>query len=154
MFLLGFTLHNLEEAIWLPEWSKSSGRFHPKVEKNEFHFALIGCTTLGYLLTFLALALGQSNPFIKYLYLGFVMLMSLNSFFPHALATIILRKYAPGTLTGLILNLPIGLYIILCRYGSQIEMGKFIIGTILMIVIMAGSIKPMLKIGKRIIHEY
>ena len=28
IFLLGFTLHNLEEAIWLPEWTKYAKNYH------------------------------------------------------------------------------------------------------------------------------
>ena len=53
LFLLGFSLHNLEEALWLPAWSKKAKRFHKEVAVNEFRFALILITSLGYVLTFL-----------------------------------------------------------------------------------------------------
>ena len=36
LFLLGFSLHNLEEALWLPEWSKHARKYHKEVSKNYF----------------------------------------------------------------------------------------------------------------------
>lgn len=46
---------------------------------------------------------------VQYIYLGFILMMCLNSIFPHLIATMVLKRYAPGTLTGLLLNLPIGM---------------------------------------------
>jgi len=61
-FLLGFLAHNLEEFLWLPEWSQSAGIFHPPVTRGRFSSAV----------------------------------------FPHLLATICQRRYAPGLATVLI----------------------------------------------------
>jgi uncharacterized protein with HXXEE motif len=52
LFLMAFPLHNIEEGLWLPNWSISAGRFHPVVKSNEFHFALICITVIGYIFTF------------------------------------------------------------------------------------------------------
>jgi hypothetical protein len=52
LFLLGFSLHNIEEALWLPQWSQNATRFHKPVSNNEFHFAVIMVTAIGYLFTF------------------------------------------------------------------------------------------------------
>jgi hypothetical protein len=41
IFLLSFSLHNIEEGLWLPGWSKYAGKYHPQVSKHEFHFALM-----------------------------------------------------------------------------------------------------------------
>ena len=34
LFALVVTLHNLEEAIWLPDWSQTAGRWHSPVSRN------------------------------------------------------------------------------------------------------------------------
>jgi len=36
LFLLAVTLHSLEEAVWLPDWSQQAGRWHQPVEKIPF----------------------------------------------------------------------------------------------------------------------
>nr|WP_092069356.1 HXXEE domain-containing protein [Dendrosporobacter quercicolus]NSL47445.1 HXXEE domain-containing protein [Dendrosporobacter quercicolus DSM 1736]SDL89781.1 Protein of unknown function with HXXEE motif-containing protein [Dendrosporobacter quercicolus] len=126
LFLLSFTLHNIEEAIWLPRWSKHAGKYHPPVSNREFHFALIVVTALGYFITFMAITLGQFYGIVKYIYLGFIFMMCLNSVFPHFVATLVLRKYAPGTLTGLLLNLPIGLTVIMKSLEDGLQL-KFIV---------------------------
>ena len=128
VFLLSFTLHNIEEALWLPKWSQYAKKFHPPVAKNEFHFAVLMVTLIGYVLTFLFLATGNTNEIVKYLYLGFLLMMAFNSIFPHLIATIALRKYAPGTFTGLLLNLPIGLYIVFVQYGETLVPYKLLFG--------------------------
>ena len=154
LFLMSFTLHNIEEGIWLPKWSKYAGRYHPQVKKNEFHFGLMVVTLLGYILTFIFLISGASNEIIKYLYLGFLLMMSFNAIFPHLIATIVLKKYAPGTLTGILLNLPIGLYVIFGWYGEQLVATKLAIGFIVITIVSLVSLRPLFKLGKRLIDEY
>jgi hypothetical protein len=34
LFLLGFSLHNLEEALWLPQWSKHARKYRKEVSEN------------------------------------------------------------------------------------------------------------------------
>ena len=46
LFILGFTLHNLEEAVWLPKWSQVAKKFHKPVTTNEFIFAVLVITVL------------------------------------------------------------------------------------------------------------
>ena len=131
-----------------------AGKYHPQVANNEFHFALMMVTILGYILTFIFLLLGHSNEILKYIYLGFILMMCFNAIFPHLLATIILKKYAPGTLTGLFLNLPIGLFIILSIYGKELEFYKLILGFITTTGITLVSLGPLFKLGKKLIDEY
>ncbi|HAL64929.1 MAG TPA: HXXEE domain-containing protein, partial [Bacteroidales bacterium] len=154
LFLMSFTLHNIEERIWLPKWSKYAGRYHPQVANNEFHFAVMVVTLLGYILTFIFLVVGNSNELIKYLYFGFLLMMCFNAIFPHLIATIVLKKYAPGTLTGIFLNLPIGLYLIFGRYGDQLEFYKLIIGFVVITGVTLTSLRALFKLGKRLIDEY
>jgi hypothetical protein len=154
LFLMSFTLHNIEEGIWLPKWSKYAGKYHPQVANNEFHFAVMVITLLGFLLTFLFFVSGNSNEIIKYLYLGFLLMMCFNAVFPHLMATMFLKKYAPGTLTGILLNLPIGLFIIFGKYGDSLELKKLMIGFAVITIITFISLRPLFKLGKRLIDEY
>lgn len=154
LFLLSFTLHNIEEALWLPKWSQYAKKFHPPVSKNEFHFAVLVITVLGYVLTFLILLTGSANNIVKYLYLGFLLMMAFNAVFPHLIATIVLRRYAPGTLTGLLLNLPIGLYILFVKYGDTLEVYKLITGFAVITVVTLVSLKALFWLGKKLIDEY
>jgi hypothetical protein len=43
-FPVAFALHNLEEAIWLPAWSRTAGVFDPVVGGFEFRFAVLVLT--------------------------------------------------------------------------------------------------------------
>lgn len=154
LFLMSYTFHNIEEGLWLPKWSKYAERFHPPVAGNEFHFALIVVTLIGYILTFLFLVLGTTNEIVKYLYLGFVLMMSFNAIFPHLIATVALKRYAPGLLTGVFLNLPLGLYLIFVRYGTQIELCKLFTGFVAITLVTLLSLRPLFKLGKRLIDAY
>jgi hypothetical protein len=105
-FPIAITLHNLEEAVWLPKWSNHAKRFHKPVETNVFYFAVIFVTILAYLSTFLAVAF-PSSWLWKYIFHGFLGAMILNIFVPHLASTIILRRYSPGVITGLFLLIPV-----------------------------------------------
>jgi len=151
LFLMAFSLHNLEEAVWLPQWSKSAKKFHMEVGENEFRFAVIVVTVIGYLITASYLILGEKNAISKYIYFGFVMMMSMNAIFPHLLSSVILKTYSPGTITGCFLLLPIGFYIIFVKNGIFIFDQKFLLGFASVSIFMILILKPLFKIGKKII---
>ena len=83
IFLLGFTLHNIEEALWLPKWSKNAENFHKSVEPNQFIFAVIVVTIFGYIITGIDILFGYPDNFFNYLYLGFVGMMGMNAILPY-----------------------------------------------------------------------
>ena len=134
-FLLGFTLHNLEEAIWLPGWSKFAGRFQQPVSRRRFIFAVTVVTVVGYVLTAVDFLAGRSSPILHYGYLGFIGMMGLNALFPHLMATLVMKRYMPGLATGLVFNLPLSGFII---YGS-VKQGADLL-TILAAVTIAGGV--------------
>lgn len=154
LFLLSFTLHNIEEGIWLPRWSENAGKYYVKVSNRQFHFALIVITILGYMLTFISLLFGKSFEVVKYIYLGFILMMCFNSIFPHLLLTIVLRKYAPGTLTGLLLNLPIGLVIINRSLESGMKLSLIILVSMVVTCLTVASLRPLFKLGDILIDKY
>jgi Protein of unknown function with HXXEE motif len=106
LFALAVTLHNAEEGWFLPAWSRSAGRWHPPVGTGEFRFAAGILTVLAYLAAGLS-ASGGKGSVGAYLLAGYALAMLLNVVFPHVLATIAERRYAPGTATAVLLNLPI-----------------------------------------------
>lgn len=149
LFLLGFTLHNIEEGIWLPAWSKHAGKYHKEVSGNEFRFAVIVVTALGYLFTFQYFIFPQCI-FSKHLYMAFILMMTINVIFPHLAATLVLKKYAPGLITGLLLNAPIGTYILFNNISGRNEFIQITGFTVILGIIFILLIKFLFKIGNSI----
>ena len=152
IFLLGFTLHNLEEAIWLPKWSKYARKFHKPVESNQFIFAVIVVTIIGYILTALDLLIGDSGNFVNYIYLGFVGMMGINSVFPHLASTIVLKKYAPGLITALFLNLPFSLILIVGHIKNGINIFYLLVAIIIVSGLVLFSLKYLFRLGRILIN--
>ncbi len=148
LFLLGFSLHNIEEALWLPGWSRHARKYHKEVSPNEFRFAVIIVTVIGYLLTFQYFVFGAVYAAAKYIYLGFILMMILNVFFPHLIATIILKKYAPGLITGLLLNAPLGIYILIKNINKPDELIFVIIAGVILAAFFLLLIKQLFRLGK------
>ena len=152
-FPIAITLHNLEEAIWLPAWTKHAKQFHKPVEANVFYFAVIFVTILAYLSTFLAVAF-PSSWFWKYVFHGFLGAMILNIIFPHLASTIILRKYSPGLVTGLFLLIPINSIIL---YQSvtlgQIKLADLIFSILVVSIALLSLLPLFFKIGEFLVKQ-
>ncbi len=152
IFLFGFTLHNIEEAVWLPKWSKYAKGFHESVTADQFIFAVIVVTIIGYVLTALEFLFGLQGNLINLIYLGFVGMMGVNTIFPHLLAAIKVRKYSPGLVTALFLNLPFSSVII----WGYIQNGINTLALIISILVVSGlilfSLKYLFKLGGRLIN--
>lgn len=106
LFVAAVALHNLGEAIWLPGWSRSAGKWHHPVGAGEFRFAVIVLTLVAAAAAWLAQMQGKGSCG-AYLLAGYALGMLINVLFPHLLATVFLRRYAPGAVTAVLLNLPI-----------------------------------------------
>jgi hypothetical protein len=89
---------------------------------------------------------------VEYAYLGYVGMMALNSVFPHLIAAVYLRKYAPGLITGICLNAPIGVYIIV-KAAEKYNFMFIVLAVLIMSVLSAGSLKYLFRIGKKILPE-
>jgi len=149
-FPIAITLHNLEEAIWLPKWSKHAERFHKPVEPNVFYFAVIFVTILAYLSTFLAVAF-PSLWLWKYIFHGFLGTMILNTIVPHLVSTIILRRYSPGLVTGLFLLVPINSIIL---YQSvtlgYVKLPDLAISILVVSIVLLSLLPLFFKIGEHL----
>ena len=148
LFPIAFTIHNIEEALWLPAFSKSAGKFHKPVNSFEFAFALIILTLLSIIITFLFFQNGKQSLYC-YLYFAFNFGMLLNVFYPHLIATVVLKKYCPGLITGILFLVPTTTYILIYGYLNQYFLfPKFWIITVPFAVIVVGSIPILFKFGK------
>jgi len=132
----------------LPAWSKHARKYHKEVSKNEFDFAVIVVTAIGYLLTFQYFIFAPSSSLSRYVYLGFILMMVANVFFPHLIATLVLKKYAPGTITGMLLNAPIGIYILIRGINGTNELICVIISGVILAIIILLLINQLFRIGK------
>lgn len=141
LFLIGFTLHNIEEAIWLPKWSKSAKQYHAEVTTKQFIFAASIITILGYLISFQYLFYFNNSIIGRYIYLGFISMMVLNVIFPHLALTIILKKYAPGLVSGLFFTLPTGIMVLKKNTEIGINLYFLVISTLLLAAIFIALIK-------------
>lgn len=111
LFVCAVLLHNLEESLWLPGWSQSVGGWHPPVTPAVFGFSVV---VLSLLLVLLAWRSWRSGPqsISTYLYAGYVFAMVANAAVPHLFGTIWSGSYMPGTATAVLLNAPLGVWLL------------------------------------------
>lgn len=151
--MFALIIHNIEEALWLPKWSKYAVRFHKEVKSYEFCFAVLIITALGLLATSFIM-LFPTIIIFKYIYFGFYGMMIFNAFFPHLISTIVLKKYAPGTVTAFLLNVPINLIVIIKTIESkeigilEVIISAFIIGIVILLLL------PLLFKAGKIVSKY
>jgi hypothetical protein len=150
LFVAAFGIHNFEEALLLPAWSRTAGKFHKRVGTFEFVFALIVLTALSVVITVLFHSAGkQSLP--AYLYFAFNFGMLVNVVFPHLTATIAMNKYCPGLLTGLLLVAPTTTLILL--YGHEhafFLFPKFWLVAIPFAVLLVSLIPVLFALGRKL----
>ena len=153
LFPVAFAIHNIEEALWLPAWSQSAGRFHRSVGRFEFAFAIVVITAVSVVITILFYVNGkQSLP--CYLFFAFNVGMFVNVFVPHLAGTIALKRYCPGLLTGMVLLVPTTLYLLWYGYTNDFySLPKFWYVTIPFAGLIIGSIPVLFKIGRAIEHS-
>lgn len=145
LFALAVTLHNAEEAIWLPRWSASAGRFHVPVSARQFRFAVLVLTIAAW--TVVAWSAAGSR-IADYLVSGYALAMLVNVVFPHLAATVALRRYAPGTATAVLLNLPVTGLLLKSAFGEgRVDPDRFLWAGPLVAIAVAGSIPVLFRVG-------
>jgi hypothetical protein len=147
LFPVAFTIHNIEEALWLPAFSKSAGKFLKPVNIFEFLFALIVITLLSIIITIMFYIDGKQS-LACYLFFAFNFGMLINIFFPHLIATVVLKKYCPGLITGILFLMPCVSYNLIYGYQNQYySFPKFWIIAVPSILLMVGIIPILFKVG-------
>ncbi len=111
LFPAALAAHNLEEAIWLPAWSRIPRLWHPEVGDGEFRFAVLVVTLLGVLATWAA-SRGRGQGVAAHVFGACLVIMLFNAVFPHLAATISTRTYMPGLLTAALCVVPTCVYLL------------------------------------------
>lgn len=144
-----FALHNLEEAPGMARWTHQiPARVHPPVTTRQFAIAVALLTGLCFAVTFIVTTNPQ-NPFGVYVLLGFQTAMLLNAFIPHLAATLWFRMYAPGVVTGTLVNVPFGVYLIRRAFAeNQVELNAFVIASVVAVLTMIVLAALSLQVGK------
>ena len=106
LFPIVVTLHNAEEAIWLPGWSKRAVLWHSPVTTGSFRFAAAVLTVLAFAFTWLSAESGKQTVW-TYLAFGCMVVTLANVLIPHIALTVAQRSYMPGVATAVALNLPV-----------------------------------------------
>lgn len=151
-FCLAITLHNLEEALWLPKWSQLDSSFQNTVTPNEFHFAVLIITALAYLVAFLYINFSESN-IIKWAFIGFIGSMIFNAIFPHLIATLLMKTYAPGLATALLLNIPINTVILFKLHDLKlVTLKEIVLSTVVIGIILLAMIPLLFMFGGNLLN--
>jgi hypothetical protein len=148
LFPLVFALHNTEEALFFPAWSKFLGKFHKPVGLFEFMFAIMALTSVSVVITILASLAGkQALP--TYLFFALNLGLLVNAFCPHLLATIVQKQYCPGVFTGLLFVAPTTVYLLLYGFDHRyFVFPMFWYVAIPFGALLVGSIPMLFRIGR------
>ncbi|MEZ4994195.1 MAG: HXXEE domain-containing protein [Saprospiraceae bacterium] len=110
---IAFAFHNLEETLGMEKWSHTIPAYmHRPVTTIQFGVAVFLFTALGFVVVF-ARGLYPTERLYYYFIAGFSGMLLLNVLMPHLLATVYFRKYAPGVITGLLINAPLTMFILI-----------------------------------------
>jgi hypothetical protein len=111
LFPVVITLHNLEEALWLPGWANRTGFWRTPVSPGFFRLVVAVLTALALAVTWLSARSG-AQAIWTYLMFGCVVATLANAVYPHLALSISTRSYMPGTATAIALNLPVSSFLV------------------------------------------
>jgi len=143
LFLAAFTLHNLEEFIWLPRWYKK----HKGLERKEFGVAVFVVTLLSYIAVFLY-HLYPSNAYLEFIVIGFLGGMIINVFLPHTIESIRTKTYMPGLATGILLLLPVNGYALAQFIKDGVSIWYVVVASVVIGLLLIGVIALIFKLWK------
>jgi hypothetical protein len=148
LFPIVLTLHNAEEAIWLPGWSKRAVLWHSPVTPGTFRFAVTVLTVLAFAVTWLSAESGKQSVW-TYLVFGCMVAMLANVPIPHIALTVALRTYMPGVATAVALNLPVlSLLVVMALREGYVTGWKSVAFCIGVSGAALASIPALFKLGK------
>ena len=150
IFMFCITLHNLEEALWLPDWMAKTMPNRKPTRKEHFIFAVIGITILGYLAAGLH-ALYPQHQYLEFTFIGFVGAMLVNAIVPHLLFSIRYRSYCPGVFTGCCLIIPMHLIILSNAANSHLKVSEIVVSTAVVGAILLGAILVLKWVARRVL---
>jgi len=109
---VAFALHNLEETMGMEKWTHSlKSPLIGTVTTLQFGTAAAIFTVLGFTIIPGRDFIGNESVYFR-IVAGFTGMLCLNVLFPHVLASLYYRRYAPGVFTAVLINLPLTLAIL------------------------------------------
>jgi hypothetical protein len=106
-FPVAVTIHNTEEAVWLPSWSARHTTAIPwHMPATEFRIAVALLTASAFLVTWQSSRRGK-NSIWTYFFVSYVVAMLLNVFVPHIPAALWFHSYVPGLVSAGFVVLPV-----------------------------------------------
>jgi hypothetical protein len=111
LFAAAVTVHDLEEALWLPRWTRAHLKlwFTPNPKAYWIASSMVSVCTW---IAALGVELRPAEPRFALVLAGFALAMAINAVFPHLAISLLKRSYSPGTATGIVLNLPLGIMLV------------------------------------------
>ena len=106
LYLAAFTIHNAEEALFLPEWARRARPVSVEVDRRSFLILLAVLTLLSYGAGLAFLLRGSAEALPRLLFLGLAAATLVNVFVPHLAGSVAARRLMPGAASGVALVLP------------------------------------------------
>jgi hypothetical protein len=148
LFPIVVTLHNVEEAIWLPGWSKRAVLWHNHVTSGTFRFTVAVLTVLAFAITWLSAVSGKQTVW-TYLVFGSMVVTLANVLIPHLALTVALHSYMPGVATAVALILPVlSLLVVLAIREGYVSGWKAAAYSVGVAGLLIATIPALFKIGK------
>jgi|SRR5579863_10286405 uncharacterized protein with HXXEE motif len=124
LFPIAVTLHNAEEAIWMPGWAATHAPRLPVHPPGavEIRIALIVLSVAAFVVTYFSARRGSQSLW-AYLLFGSIVTVLLNVFVPHLPATLLFKSYTPGVATAVLVNLPV-----MSVLATQMVRGRWVCG--------------------------
>lgn len=111
LFGVCVTLHNLEEAVYLPAWLRSNMTLF--LEPNrKVYWVVTSLVSVVIWVPIVGVCLSPEGSRFQNVLSGFALVMAINAVFPHLAWSLLKHSYAPGTATGMLFNLPLGVLLI------------------------------------------
>lgn len=141
LFALAFTVHNIEEGLFLPVYAAGESRLAGRVTPFALRFALVILTAAIYAIV--AFAAAGNHSAIELL-AGFAAVMVVNAMIPHLTLTVAFRRYAPGTGTGIFLMVPLSLLVIMDGLAAGALTGRSLLVTAVVVAVALLVVIPLL----------
>jgi hypothetical protein len=140
-----FALHNAEEAVYMPGFAPEIAKLPVRVGQEEFLWALLILTVLGFILAYVARRrIGEGVRAWVWIVLITQSVLFINAF-SHAGISIYLGAMAPGAYTALIINIPFSIILFASAFNEGLagwkSLGKAMaIGAVLYVPLILASI--------------
>jgi Na+(H+)/acetate symporter ActP len=118
LFGIGVTLHNLEEAMYLASWARSHVTlwFEPD---PKIYWVLTSLVSVVIWVPIVGVCVSPESSHFQSALSGFALVMAINAVLPHFVISLVKHSYSPGTGTGMLFNLPLGVLLIHAQLSAH-----------------------------------